>query len=203
MKERLPGLVALLLLVVLVIGTWWASDYAIRSIMVDPPRRITHERDSWSDNFVMLRTNEQGYAVNRLEGTAMEHFPDTDTYEVDEPWAVSHQAGSPVTEGTGDFGILYNRTDLIELNGNAQLKRLPDADNKLLDVRSVQLIIDPNKDVVYTDKPALVINGNSTLRGKGMHYDNRSKQLNVMSASDMKISGQDQANNNQDNQGAK
>lgn len=203
MKERLPGLVAILLLIILVIGTWWASDYAIRSVMIDPPRRITHERDSWSDNFVMLRTNDIGYAINRLEGTAMEHFPDTDTYEIDDPWAVGHQAGSPITEGSGDFGTLYNRTDIIELNGNARLKRLPDADNKLLDVRSVQLIIDPNQDLVYTDKPALVINGNSTLRGKGMHYDNRSKQLTVKSASDVKISGQDQADKNQDNQGTK
>lgn len=203
MKERMPSIVAVFLLIVLVAGTWWASDYAIRSVLVDPPRRITHERDSWSDSFVMLRTNEQGYAVNRLEGLSMEHFPDTDTYEIDEPWAVSHQIGSPMTEGRGDIGILYNSTDLIELNGNAHLKRLPDEENKLLDVRSVQLIIDPNKDLVYTDKPALVINGNSTLRGKGMHYDNSSKQLTVMSASDVKISGQDQTENKQNSQDEK
>lgn len=197
MKDRLPGVVALILLAALVVGTWWAADYAIQSVEIDPPRRITHERDSWSTAFVMLRTNEHGFAINRLEGDAMDHFPDTDTYEVVNPWAVGHQPGSPMTEGYGDFGILYNKTDIIELNGNARLKRLPDAENKLLDVRSVQLMIDTNKDLVYTDKPALVINGNSTLRGKGMNYDNSSRQLTVKSASDVKISGQDQAERNQ------
>lgn len=199
MKDRLPGIVALILLIILVAGTWWASDYAIKSVLIDPPRRITHERDSWSSKFVMLRTNDKGYAINRLEGESMDHFPDTDTYEVVDPWAVGHQSGSPMTEGSGDFGTLYNRTDVIELNGNARLKRLPDAENKLLDVRSVQLIIDTDKDLVYTDKPALVINGNSTLRGKGMRYNNKSRQLTVKSASDVKISGQDRSEQKQKN----
>lgn len=197
MKERLPSLVAVCLLVILVIGTWWASDYAIRSVQIDPPRRITHERDSWAQDFIMLRTDIDGIAINRIEGVAMDHFPDTDTYEINDPWAIGHNPGSPMTEGSGDFGILYNKTDIIELNGNAQLKRLPDADNKLLDVRSVQLIIDVNQDTVQTDKPALIINGNSTLRGKGMLYNNKTRQLSVKSASDMKISGTDQSEHNQ------
>jgi lipopolysaccharide export system protein LptC len=95
--------------------------------------------------------------------------------------------------GTADRGTLDHHGDRIVLNGNAHLKRLPDADHQLLDVRSEQLIIEPNQDVVHTDRPALVVNGHSTLRGRGMRYDNRTRQLTVTAASDMKISGEDQA----------
>ena len=45
-------------------------------------------------------------------------------------------------------------------------------------------------------RPALVVNGSSTLRGKGMRYDNRTRQLTVTAASDVKISGEDQAARN-------
>lgn len=193
MKDRLPGLVAILLLGLLVAGTWWASDYTLQSIQVDPPRRLTHERDSWSDHFVMVRTDPQGRAINRLEGAAMEHFPDTDSYDITTPKAISRQEGDPTTVGTANFGTLDRQGNRIVLNGDAQLKRLPDANHQLLDVRSDQLIIEPDQGLVYTDHPAVVINGRSTLRGTGMHYDNHTRQLTVTSASDVKISGEDQA----------
>lgn len=196
MKERLPGVVAVLLLGLLVLGTWWASDYALRSIQVDPPRRMTHERDSWARQFVMVRTDPQGHAIDRLEGTAMEHFPDTDSYEITAPRAVGHQPNSPVTVGTALRGTLDQHGDRIVLNGNAHLRRLPDAEHKPLDVRSEQLIIEPRQDLVHTDLPALVVNGNSTMRGQGMRYDNRTRQLTVKAASDVKISGEDQATRN-------
>lgn len=196
MKERLPSLVAVLLLGLLVLGTWWASDYTLHSIQVDPPRRLTHERDSWSDRFTMVRSDPDGRAINRLEGASMEHFPDTGAYEIIAPRAVGNQPGAPITEGTADNGTLDEHGDRIVLNGNAHIKRLPDADHQLLDVRSTQLIIEPARDLVYTDRPALVINGNSTMRGTGMRYDNRTRQLTVSAASDVKISGEDQAARN-------
>ncbi|HEX7387039.1 MAG TPA: LPS export ABC transporter periplasmic protein LptC [Castellaniella sp.] len=196
MRDRMPSLVAVLLLVLLVLGTWWASDYTLRSIQVDPPARMTHERDSWSDHFVMVRTGPKGYAINRLEGSSMDHFPDTDSYEVKTPRAVAYQQGSPITVGTADRGTLDHHGDRIVLNGNAHVKRLPDAEHQLLDVRSEQLIIEPNEDVVHTDQPAVVLRGRSVLRGRGMRYDNRTRQLTVFSSSDMKISGEDQAARN-------
>lgn len=194
MKERIPGLVAVLLLGLLVVGTWWASDYALRSIQIDPPRRLTHERDSWSDAFVMVRSDTQGMAINRLEGVSMEHFPDTDSYEIVEPRAVSHQPDAPITVGTAEYGVLDQHGERVVLTGNAHLQRQPTADSKLLDVRSTQLIIEPDLDLVHTDQPAVVINGSSTLRGTGMRYDNRSRQLTVSSASNVRISGEDSAN---------
>ena len=196
MRDRVPGLVAVLLLALLVLGTWWASGYTLRSIQVDPPARMTHERDSWSDHFVMVRTGLQGYAIDRLEGSAMEHFPDTDSYDITAPKAIGHQPGTPTTVGTADRGTLDHRGDRIVLNGHAHLKRLPDADHQLLDVKSEQLIIQPNENLVHTDRPAVVLNGHSTLRGTGMRYDNRTRQLTVTSSSDAKYSGEDQAARN-------
>lgn len=191
MRERLPTFVSILLLITLVAGTWWAADYTQRAIEVDPAPRATHEPDSWAQNFTLVRSNDQGIAINRLEGDHMLHFPDDDSYEITTARAIGNRANSPITIATSDTAIMDQDGARITMQGNAHVHRLPDAERKALDVNSEILIILPDEDVVYTDIPAVVVNGNSTMRGKGMRYDNNTRQLEVFSASDVKISGQD------------
>lgn len=201
MKERMPALIAVALLVALVVGTWWAADYARRSIPIDPPPRLTHEPDSWAKQFVMVRTDPQGVAINRLEGIYMEHFPDDDSYEITEARAVGQRPGSPITVGTSDIAIMDQGGDRITMNGNAHIHRQPGPDSAPLDVKSEQLILLPEKDVVYTDLPALVVNNKSTMNGTGMRYDNSTRQLQVFSATDVKISGEDSRSRRSSNSG--
>lgn len=191
MKERAPALVALVLLIALVIGTWWAADYAQRAIPIDPPRRLTHEPDAWAETFVMVRTDPQGVATNRLEGDYMQHFPDDDSYEITQFRAVGQQPGSPITVGTSDTAVLDQDGSRITMTGNAHVERQASQNNAPLEVTSEQLIILPDEDIVYTDKPARVVNNNSVMNGTGMRYDNKTRQLQVYSSTDVKISGDD------------
>lgn len=189
MKERFPSLIALFLLCALVVGTWWAADYAQRAIPVDPPRRLTHEMDSWARNFVMLRTDPPGKPINRLEGEYAEHFPDDDSYHVTSPRAVGQQASNPITVGTSKTAIMEQGGARIIMNGDAHVHRQQDARNETLDVRSQQLIILPDDDVVYTELPAEVLKGRSRMNGTGMHYNNKTQQLRVSASTDVEIAG--------------
>jgi len=191
MKERFPSLTALALLIALVIGTWWAADYAQRAIAIDPPRRLTHEADAWAQGFVMLRTGVDGSPINRLEGVHMEHFPDNDSYEITSPRAVGLRPGSPVTVGTSRKAVMDHKGSRITMIGDAYLHRLPDADGKTLDVRSQELVILPDDDIAYTDLPAEVVNGRSRMNGKGMRYNNKTRQLQVFASTDVEIAGED------------
>jgi len=191
MKDRLPSFVAILLLTGLVIGTWWAADYAQRAVPIDPPRRVTHEPDHWASSFVLIRSDETGMAVNRLEGNYLEHFPDTDSYEIQQARAIGQQPGSPLTIGSADTAVMHQDGARIVMTGNAHVHRLKDAENPPLDVKSEVLTILPDEDLIFTDQPALVVHGNSTMNGKGMRYDNKTRQLEVYASTDVKISGQD------------
>lgn len=199
MKDRIPAVIAVALLVALVLGTWWAADYAQRSIPIDPPRRISHDPDSWAETFVMVRTDAAGIAINRLEGVHMDHYPDDDSYKVTTARAVGQQPGSPVTVGTSKVAIMDKDGARIVMKGDAHLHRLPDKDHAALDVTSQELTLLPDKDVAYTDLPATVVNGKSTMNGKGMRYDNKSRVLQVFSSSDVKISAQDVQNQQKSN----
>jgi len=198
MKERFPSLIALFLLCALVLGTWWAADYARRAIPVDPPRRLTHEMDSWARDFVMLRTDVAGKPINRLEGEYAEHFPDDDSYHVTSPRAVGQQEGNPITIGVSRTAIMEKGGKRILMNGDAHVHRQADANNDALDVRSQQLIILPDDDVVYTDLPAQVVKGSSRMNGTGMHYDNKTRQLRVSASTDVEIAGNERTRRDRD-----
>jgi len=191
MKERFPSLTALALLIALVIGTWWAADYAQRAIAIDPPRRLTHEPDAWAQGFVMLRTAPDGSPINRLEGVHMQHYPDDDSYEITTPRAVGLRPGNPVTVGTSRTAVMDRDGKRITMVGDAHLHRLPDAQGKALDVRSQELVILPDDDLAYTDLPAEIVNGRSRMNGKGMRYNNKTRQLQVLAATDVRIAGED------------
>ncbi len=187
MKERFPSLIAIFLLLMLVAGTYWAADYTQRAVAVDPPRRLTHEMDSWGRDFVMLRSAEDGLPMNRLEGDYLQHFPDDDSYLIQNPRAIGLQPGNPLTIGTSKSATMDSGGKKIVMNGDAHVHRFPDAQRDALDVRSQQLIIFPDDDVVQTDLPARVDQGPNRMNGTGMHYNNKTRQLQVFSSSDVSI----------------
>src|SRR5690606_30308569 len=137
MKDRLPSIVALVLLTGLVIGTWWAADYAQRAVPIDPPRRITHEPDHWASQFVLIRTDEAGTVINRLEGDYLEHFPDDDSYEVKKARAIGQQPNSPLTVATSDTAVMDQDGSRVVMTGNAHVHRRADAENQRTEERGV------------------------------------------------------------------
>ena len=82
----------------------------------------------------------------------------------------------------------------IVMQGNAHLHRQGDKERLPLDVTSATLTLLTDQDVVTTDEPAIVRHGNSVMKGNGMRYDNKTSQLQVHSAADVKISGRDRSN---------
>lgn len=179
MRERLPTLTAFFLLLTLVIGTWWAANYTHTTVELDPPRRQTHEPDTWAKDFVMLRTDEKGVAINRLEGDFMQHYPDDDSYHLNQATVTVHQNNNPATTASADTAIMDQGGTRVQMIGNAYVQRQPDEKNSVFSIRSPQLTLYPDQDKVQTEEQAVVVNGSHTLKGKGMYYDNTSRQLQV------------------------
>jgi len=192
LRERLPGLMAVALLGALVLATWWAADYAQRAVALDPPRRMTHEPDAWAGPFVMLRSDPHGMAIHRMQGQAMQHYPDDDSIEILQARATSRQTDAPVMTATADVAILDQDGERITLRGNARVHRNADAQTPAMWVQSDTLTLLIPEDVVQTAAPAVVTRDASVMRGTGMRYENKSKVLEVYSAVNVKIAGREQ-----------
>ncbi len=191
MKERASIVVSIFILTLLVMGTWWAADYSQRAVQIDPPSRLTHERDTWAKKIVLIRTNGKGIVIHRLEGDLMEHFPDDKSYELQAPRAYTLKEENPLTVATSKVAFIYDEGDRIIMRGDAVLLRLGDAARQPLNFRSEEITLLVNKDLAYTDMPAIAISGRSKMSGVGMRFNNATQQLDVFKSTDVDIAPKD------------
>lgn len=195
MKERASIVVSLFILLLLVMGTWWAADYSQRAVQIDPPSRLTHERDTWAKNIVLVRTNEKGVVIHRIEGDLMEHFPDDKSYALISPRAYSLKEENPLTVATSKVAFIYDEGDRIVMRGDAVLLRLGDAERQPLNFQSQELTMLVDKDLAFTDLPAVATSGRSRMSGVGMRFNNATQQLDVLKSTDVDIAPKDQREN--------
>ena len=197
MKERFAIIVSLVILTFLVMGSWWAAEYSQRAVEIDPPVRLTHERDHWATQIVLLRTDENGFVIHRLEGDLMEHFPDDQSYDVVRPRAFGLKADSPLTIATSQTATVFDEGDRIIMKGDAILLRLADEKRQPLNFRSDEVTLLIKKDLAYTDLPAIATSGRSRMSGTGMRYNNATQQLDVFKSSDVEIAPKDTTDNSE------
>jgi lipopolysaccharide export system protein LptC len=191
MKDRFPTIASIFILTGLVIGTWFAAEYTQRAVELDASAKKTHEPDSWGQVMVMLRTNEDGFAVSRIEGDYMEHFPDDDSYDIIIPRAMSIKAGQPTLVGTAQLATLLDDGNRIVMKNDALVMRLATEATDPLNVSSEQITLLIDEDVAFTDLPAVAVRNRSTLKGTGMRFDNKTGELNVLQATDVEIAPRD------------
>ena len=172
MKERFALIVSFVILTSLVMGTWWAADYSQRAVDIDPPVRLTHERDNWAKQIVLVRTNEHGVVIHRLEGDLMEHFPDDKSYDVVRPRAFALKSDNPLTIATSHTATVYDEGDRIVMKGDAIVLRLGDTERQPLNFRTEVVTMLIKEDLAYTDLPAIATSGRSRMSGTGMRYNN-------------------------------
>ena len=197
MKERFAIIVSLVILTSLVMGTWWAADYSQRAVEIDPPVRLTHERDHWATQIVLLRTDEKGFVIHRLEGDLMEHFPDDQSYDVVRPRAFGLKADNPLTIATARSATVFEEGDRIVMKGDAVVLRLGDAKRQPLNFRTDEVTMLIKKDLAYTDLPAIATSGRSRMSGTGMRYNNATQQLDVFKSTDVEIAPKDPTDNSE------
>jgi lipopolysaccharide export system protein LptC len=197
MKERFAITVSLVILTLLVMGSWWAADYSQRAVEIDPPVRLTHERDHWATQIVLVRTDEKGLVIHRLEGDLMEHFPDDKSYDVIRPRAFGLKADSPLTIATSRTATVFDEGDRIVMKGDVVLLRLADAERQPLNFRTDEVTLLIKKDLAYTDLPAIATSGRSRMSGTGMRYNNATQQLDVFKSSDVEIAPKDTTDNSE------
>ncbi|AIL32130.1 LPS export ABC transporter periplasmic protein LptC [Basilea psittacipulmonis] len=193
MKERFSGILAVTFLLVLAVSSWWAADYAARSVEGVPETKNLDAPDAWSGKFTMLSSNEQGVVVNRLVADSMEHYPVTDTWEIVAPHYFAQYPNEAPIEATSDKAIVYNAETprKIELLGHAHMVRSAYAGEEQLDIDSEKLVVYPDSGIVMTDEPVVATQAGSRLSGNYMTYNNRTRQLNIRRGTNLNISDKD------------
>lgn len=159
----------IVLILVLIITT---LTYRL-STSVDKPTAATdpslrHDPDYFISDFKATMYDKSGAANYRITAQHLEHFPDTDTVEIQHLIVEYIDTTQLVWQATAEAGIGYKNTEIMHLSGNVKIKRqTPDPDKNLV-METDKLRIDFANRRASTDTKVKITGKNSTINAIGM-----------------------------------
>jgi lipopolysaccharide export system protein LptC len=170
--------VALLLLLAGLTG-WLDSKVQPPALRSDGGSR--HDPDVYVEGFAAARMNADGSKRYELTGKRLVHYPDDNSTELEAPHLVYfNSAQAPVTV-KADAAQIARGGDDVYFSGNVQVVRSAFGDHPELGVLTTYLHVLPDEEIARTDKAVTLMEGNSTASSVGLEFDNKTRQLKLLS----------------------
>jgi lipopolysaccharide export system protein LptC len=153
--------------------------YLERTVREDdtPPALRRHDPDYLVTNFTTTTYNRDGVAETTMSAAQMVHYPDDDTTELVSPRVVQAKPNEPRLTVRADRGQLSRDGDEIFLYGAVLLVReaTPEKPEGRMTTEFLHVLRD--RSLVRSDKPVKFVEGGRSLTGRGMEYNNESREL--------------------------
>lgn len=177
--NRLTHSLPILLMLLLGGMSLWLKQ-TIEGPVSGPRQEIHHEPDAMVDRFSVTRLDEHGRPELRLSADRMVHYSDDDSTELKAPQLSKNEAEATLSV-RADRGLVTRDYDQAYFYDNVRLTRQSGADQPGLQVATQYLHVAIRQDLLTTDKPVTITQGQSVLSGTGMEYDRKSGRLSLLS----------------------
>jgi lipopolysaccharide export system protein LptC len=165
----------LVLMLVLALLTFWL-ERTVREAPA-PAAQRSHDPDYVVEHFTITDFNGAGVAESALAAAQMMHFPDDDTTELKAPRVLQSRPGQPRLALSADRGTLSRDGEEVFLYDNVLLVRAAAAGSAESRMRTSFLHVVRARSLVRTDREVHIAEGGRAIIGRGMEYDNASRQL--------------------------
>jgi lipopolysaccharide export system protein LptC len=142
-----------------------------------PPALRRHDPDYFVVNFITTTYNGTGAAETVMSAARMVHYPDDDTTELFAPRVVQTKPNQPRYSVRAERGQLSRDGDEIFLYGSVILVRDAHAERPEARMTTDFLHILRDRGLVRTDREVKIVEGVNSLFGRGMEYNNESREL--------------------------
>ena len=121
-----------------------------------------------------------GRLQNVMTGDLAQHFPKTDTMEIDTVRTRSWAPNGVVTMASARRGISNSDSSEVQLMGNAQVERsIPQQPDQTTRYAGEFLHVWTNEERVKSHLPVVLKKGNDQFSGESMQYDNLSQVIEL------------------------
>jgi len=153
--------------------------YLERTVREDdaPPALRRHDPDYLVTNFTTTTYNRDGAVETVMSAERMVHYPDDDTTELFAPRVMQAKPNQPRFSVRAERGQLSRDGDEIFLYGDVLLVRDAAADRPEARMTTDFLHILRDRSLVRTDRDVKIVEGSRSLSGRGMEYNNESREL--------------------------
>ena len=163
------------LMLVLALLTFWL-DRTVREEPSHPSQR-RHDPDYLVHNFTSTSFNRLGLVETTITAEKMLHYPDDDSTELFAPRVMQEKPDQPRFTVRADRGVLAREGEESFLYDNVYLVREPDDAHPTARMNTSFLHILRDRSIVRTDREVTIVEGRRSLTGRGMEYNNDSREL--------------------------
>ena len=153
--------------------------YLERTVREDesPATARRHDPDYYVINFTTTTYNSEGAAETMMSAARMVHYPDDDTTELFAPHVVQSKPNEPRYSVRAERGQLSRDGDEVFLYGDVLLVREASEHGPEARMTTEFLHLLRDRSLVRTDKEVKIVEGSRSLQGRGMEYNNVSREL--------------------------
>ena len=173
----------LLLMALLALGTWWLVKNTPMFEAERTPAALRHEPDYTMTQFMVQRFSPRGAMRVQLEGDLMRHYPDTNTFEIDNPRIRAIGEDGRATLATARTALSNRDGSEVQLKGGAHVVREARSNGntteQAVEFRSEFLHYFQFSERVRSHLPVVVTQGGSEFRADAMNYDNLARVLSL------------------------
>jgi lipopolysaccharide export system protein LptC len=142
-----------------------------------PPAARRHDPDYLVTNFTTTTYNREGAVETVMSAERMVHYPDDDTTELFAPRVLQAKPEQPRYTVRAERGQLSRDGDELFLYGSVLLVRDASASQPEARMTTEFLHVLRERSLVRTDRDVKIVEGGRSLSGRGMEYNNESREL--------------------------
>ena len=175
LREWALGYLPLLLMALLALATWWLVKNAPSAPGTDTERPVSHVPDYTMNGFTTQRFAPTGALRLQIEGAQLRHYPDTDTFEIDDVRIRALGEDGSVTNATARRALSDGKGTHVQLLGSAQVVHETTDGRGPIEFRGEALQLFTETERVYSNQPVQVLQGRHEIRAAGIDYDHRTR----------------------------
>lgn len=173
--ESMSLYLPVLLMALLALGSWWLVRNAPSAPKTAVERAATHDPDYSMRQFMVKDFDHRGRMQSEIRGDRADHFPDTDTMEIQKVDVRGFAPDGAKTTAVAQKGISNADASEVQLWGDAVVVRQPLAPKLPMQFEGEFLHVWTREERVKSHLPVVLTQGNDRFTANQLNYDNVSR----------------------------
>jgi len=177
--ESLSLYLPVLLMALLALGSWWLVRNAPSAPKTAQERSVGHDPDYTMVHFMVKDFDVQGRMQSEIRGDQADHYPDTDTLEIQNVDMRGYAPDGAKTTATAKKGISNSDASEVQLWGNAVVIRQPLPPKSAMQFEGEFLHAWTQEERVKSHLPVVLTQGKDRFTADQLDYDNVSRVVQM------------------------
>jgi lipopolysaccharide export system protein LptC len=189
--DRFRHWMMIVLLAVVALGSFWVLEVMRRDAEEGNSRTGARtDPDYYVEQFNYVRLSNTGKSNYHITGERMNHRPQEDDFEIIHPKVNSFDDDKTPVTMTAERAIIEQKntpnkpvrdSDEVHLYGNVNVERAAGTDSAYMKLQTEYLMLQPDLDLLKTDKAVTINMENVEIHAVGMEANNATQEIHLLS----------------------